>query len=275
MLEHTFIHIPGIGPKTEQHLWQHGILTWRHFLSNKETPFPPARDAFIRKNLEASIENRDNIRFFLHRLSSGDLWRVFEDFKDRAVYLDIETSGLYQGVDEITIIGLYNGHTVKSFVKGINLAEFESEISSYELIITFNGSQFDLPFIRHQFPNITLPPAHIDLRFLLKRLGLRGGLKAIEKSFGLLRASEIDGIDGYEAVLLWRAYQWGDESALDRLTLYNTADIVHLKPLMEKGYQEMKTRLLSVNGNYSGSKFRGSRFKPALERRNVRFKRFF
>ena len=25
-------------------------------------------------------------------------------------------------------------------------------------------------------------------------------------------------------------------------------------------------------GNYSGSKFRGSRFKPALVRRNVRFK---
>jgi len=247
LLEHTFIHISGIGPKTEQHLWRHGILTWRHFLSKKETPFPRARDAFIRKNLEVSIENRDNIQFFLNRLSSGDLWRLFEDFKGRAVYLDIETSGLYQGVDEITLIGLYNGHTVKSFVKGINLAEFESEITSYELIITFNGSQFDLPFIRRQFPSITLPPAHIDLRFFLKRLGLRGGLKAIEKSLGLSRAPDIDGIDGYEAVLLWKAYQWGDERALDLLIQYNTADIVHLKPLMERGYEQMKAQLLSFN----------------------------
>ena len=251
MLEHTFIHIPGIGPKTEQSIWRHGILTWRHFLSNNKTPFTPARDAFIRENLEASLKNRDNIPFFLNRLPSGDLWRLFEDFKDRAVYLDIETSGLYQGVDEITLIGLYNGRTVKSFVNGINLAEFESAISSYELIITFNGSQFDLPFIRRQFPNISLPPAHIDLRFFLRRLGLRGGLKAIEKSVGLSRASEIDGMDGYEAVLLWKAYQWGDKSALDRLIQYNTADIVHLKPLMERGYQQMKTLLLSVNEHKS------------------------
>jgi hypothetical protein len=29
------------------------------------------------------------------------------------------------------------------------------------------------------------------------------------------------------------------------LIQYNTADIVHLKPLMERGYQEMKTQLLS------------------------------
>ena len=247
MLEHTFIHIPGIGPKTERYLWRNGILTWKHFLSNKKSLLSHTRDAFVRQNLEASLENRDNIRFFQDRLSSADLWRVFNRFKEKAVYLDIETSGLYQGVDEITVIGLYDGKTVKTFVQGINLAEFESEITSYQLIITFNGAQFDLPFIRRQFPNISLPPAHIDLRFFLKKLGYRGGLKAIEKSFGLHRASAIDGIDGYEAVLLWKAYQWGDESALDRLILYNTADIVHLKPLMERGYQEMKAQLLSFN----------------------------
>jgi uncharacterized protein YprB with RNaseH-like and TPR domain len=247
LLEHTFIHIPGIGPKTERHLWRNGILTWKQYLRNKKTPFSPVRDAFVRQNLEASIENRDNIRFFRDRLSSADIWRVFNMFKDKAVYLDIETSGLYQGVDEITVIGLYDGKTAKTFVQGINLAEFESEINTYDLVITFNGAQFDLPFIRRQFPNISLPPAHIDLRFFLKKLGYRGGLKTIERSFGLHRDSNIDGMDGYEAVLLWKAYQWGDESALDRLIQYNTADIVHLKPLMEKGYQEMKTQLLSVD----------------------------
>jgi len=245
LLEHTFIHIPGIGLKTEQQLWRHGILTWKDFLSSEGNPLSPARDAFVRQNLEASLENRDNIRFFQDRLSSTDVWRVFDDFKDKAVYLDIETSGLYQGIDEITVIGLYNGKTAKAFVNGINLHEFESEITPYQLAITFNGSQFDLPFIKRQFPNVSLPPAHIDLRFFLKRLGYRGGLKAIERSFGLSRDSAIDGMDGYEAVLLWKAYQWGDESALDRLIQYNTADIVHLKPLMERGYQEMKTQLLS------------------------------
>ena len=54
-------------------------------------------------------------------------------------------------------------------------------------------------------------------------------------------------MDGYEAVLLWKAYQWGDKSALNRLIKYNTADIVNLKPLMEEGYEEMKTQLLSFD----------------------------
>ncbi len=244
MLEHTFIHIPGIGPKTEKALWRQGVLTWDHFLKIDHAPLERSRCDLIRKALMASVENIDNIRFFLERLSSADMWRLFGKFKDRAVYLDIETSGFYQGVDEITVIGLYDGKNTKTFVQGINLNRFESEIASYDLVITFNGSQFDLPFIRRQFPNIFLPPVHIDLRFFLKKLGYQGGLKAIEKSFGLSRSPEIDGMDGYHAVLLWSAYQCGDRSALDRLIQYNTADIVHLKPLMEMGYQEMKEQLL-------------------------------
>lgn len=247
MLEYTFIHIPGIGPKTERHIWQQGILTWEQCLHCKETPFSPARNAFVRRNLEESLENRDNILFFRDRLSSAELWRLFGSFKDRAVYLDIETSGGYQGVDEITIIGLYDGHGVQTFVNGVNLNEFEIAIASYELVITFNGSLFDLPLIRRHFPHIGLPPVHIDLRFLLRKLGYRGGLKAVEKCFGLARAPEIDGMNGYDAVMLWSAYEWGDESALKRLIQYNTADIIHLEPLMEWGYQEMKRRLLCLD----------------------------
>lgn len=246
MLERTFIHIPGIGPKTEQHLWRHHILTWNHYLADKRPLFSPARDAFVRQNLQASLDNRNNIHFFLERLFPGDLWRIFGAFKQRAVYLDIETSGLYGGVDEITVIGIYDGEEVRTFIQGINLHAFEAEIQSYDLMITFNGSQFDLPFIRRQFPNVWLPPAHIDLRFFLRKLGYRGGLKAIERTCGLVRDSDIDGMDGFDAVMLWRAYQAGDRIALERLIQYNTADIVHLKPLMERGYEQMKAQILSL-----------------------------
>ena len=110
--------------------------------------------------------------------------------------------------------------------------------------VTFNGTTFDLPIVRRWFPNISLPPAHIDLRFLLKKLGYVGGLKKIEKSLGLMRDPEIDGMKGYDAVLLWKAYQWGDQEALRRLIKYNTADIVNLRPLMELGYRELKSQLL-------------------------------
>jgi uncharacterized protein YprB with RNaseH-like and TPR domain len=264
LLEHTFIHVPGIGPKTEQRLWQRGILTWEDYLKAKEKFFSPSRDLYVSKHLQNSLENRDNILFFRDRLSSGDQWRLFDFFKDGAVYLDIETSGRFQGVDEITVIGLYDGNQVLTYISGINMHEFETAISAYELIITFNGLQFDVPMIRSHFPSISLPPAHIDLRFLLKKLGFQGGLKAIEKQFSLCRSDEIDGMTGLDAVNLWKAYQWGDQKALDRLVAYNTADIVNLKPLMETAYKKMKKKLLGGNLWPPGTpeKRKGSSSKP-------------
>ena len=244
MLQHTFIHIQGVGPKIEQGLWRRSIYRWKDFLNHGKPIFSSARDLMIRNELKASLEHLTNIRFFCDRLSSTNLWRIFSTFRDRAVYLDIETSGGYRGVDEITVIGLYDGHSVYTFVNGQNLEEFEIAIASYELVITFNGGSFDLPFIKRWFPNITLPPAHIDLRFFLNKLGYRGGLKSIEKQFGLRRDPDIDGMDGYDAVKLWNVYQWGDKGALEKLVRYNRADIVNLKPLMERGYEQMKKRLL-------------------------------
>jgi uncharacterized protein YprB with RNaseH-like and TPR domain len=244
LLEHTFVHIQRIGLRTERRLWDHGIHTWHQFLDHNSTIFSPARDAFIRKELESSIAHLGDIRYFSERLPSQEMWRVFETFRDKAVYLDIETSGLYQGVDEITVIGLYDGCTVQSFVNGINLEQFEIAIGSYDLVITFNGSRFDLPFIRQWFRHITLPPAHIDLCFFLRRLDYRGGLKSIEKQVGLAREERVKDLGGFEAVLLWQAYQQGDRDALDRLVQYNRADIINLEPLMKMGFEEMKSKLM-------------------------------
>ena len=244
MLENTFIHIQGIGRKTEKALWEKGIRTWETYLNTKGPVISSVRDPLVRSQLEVSMKNRDNIQFFTERLSVADQWRIYEAFRHKAVFLDIETNGGYQGMDEITMIGLYDGQNTQTFINGDNLEDFEIAIASYDLIITFNGSCFDLPIIRRWFPNIYLPPGHIDLRFLLKKLGYSGGLKIIEKEFELARESEIDGMDGYEAVRLWQAYQWGDKSALDLLIQYNTADIVNLKPLMETGYRLMKQKLI-------------------------------
>ena len=160
------------------------------------------------------------------------------------MYLDIETSGGYEGADDITVIGLYDGNMVQTFINGVNLHAFELAILSYEVVITFNGALFDLPIIRHHFHHVELPPVHIDLRFLLRRLGYRGGLKAIEKTFAVSRSPQIEGMSGYDAVHLWEAYRSGDDGALECLIEYNTADIVNLKPLMERGYQKMRERLL-------------------------------
>ncbi|MBW1785597.1 MAG: ribonuclease H-like domain-containing protein [Deltaproteobacteria bacterium] len=248
MLRRTFIHIPGIGPKTEQGLWKRGIHTWEDFLGSEKPLFSPGRDAYIRDDLEKSKQHNSDIGFFSNRLPSAEMWRLFDRFRHKAVYLDIETSGGYEGLDEITMIGIYDGKRVQSFINGINLEEFEIAIANFDLMITVNGACFDLPFIRRRFRTISLPKGHIDLRFLLRRLNYTGGLKKIEKALGLARDGDIDGMDGYEAVLLWMAYQRGDQDALDRLVRYNTADIVNLEPLMVRAYGEMREKLLSCFG---------------------------
>ena len=107
------------------------------------------------------------------------------------------------------------------FVNGINLDQFPAYVAQFPLLVTFNGSQFDVPFLRAHFPEARLDQAHIDLRFVLRSLGYRGGLKAIERNLGLTRDAAIQGVDGFEAVRLWHRYRRGDRAALMKLALYN------------------------------------------------------
>ena len=249
MLENTFIHIQGVGPRTEQAIWKQGLLTWEAFLHHRGTVLSRARDRLVQDELERSLANRHRIAYFSQRLKGAESWRLFDTFRTGAAYLDIETSGGYDGFDDITMIGLYDGRRVQTFVQGVNLEAFEIAVSAYDLLITFNGAGFDLPFIRKKFPGITLPPGHIDLRFVLRRIGLKGGLKAIEKEVGLDRDEGVHGLDGRDAVLLWAAYQeTGDRIALDRLIRYNAADVVNLEPLMEMAARRMKKDLLPPHG---------------------------
>jgi uncharacterized protein len=249
MLENTFIHLQGIGTKTEKHLWRMGIETWETFLSWKQPVFSGPRDAWIREELEMSLKHRKDIQFFKDRLASRDLWRLYEAFREKAVFLDIETSRGHQGMDEITMIGIYDGEEARTFIDGVNLLGFESAIAPFDLVITYNGASFDLPFIRRSFPGISLPIVHIDLRNLLGKLKYRGGLKGIERQVGLVRDHSIACMNGYDAVKLWQRHQGGDASALDLLVKYNRADTVNLKPLMEIAFAEMKEHLLGGIGN--------------------------
>ncbi len=107
------------------------------------------------------------------------------------------------------------------------------------MVVTFNGSQFDLPFLRAVFPDITLPPVHIDLRWLTRKLGYNGGLKKVEADHGLRRPSEVALMSGFDATILWSKYLRGDGSALDLLIRYNTQDVVNLKAIMERSYSAM------------------------------------
>ncbi len=89
---------------------------------------------------------------------------------------------------------------------------------------------------------------HLDLRFILSRLGFRGGLKRIEPQFGIKRAPEVAGLNGYDAVLLWGRYQRGDRTAGRLLLQYNQEDVLNLEVLMEQAFALGKSDLLKKGG---------------------------
>lgn len=238
MLTHSFCHFPGIGPKREKQFWRKGIRTWQDLLLKGEKDVLTRQDQHWQTLVEESIRQleRGNAEYFAGLLPRSEMWRLFGEFKDQTAYLDIETTGMGQGLDHITCIGLFDGSSVQSFVQGQNLEEFADRILEYKLLVTFNGACFDVPFIEREL-QIAMPAAHIDLRFLLKSLGYAGGLKSVERQFGLDRGC-LSNADGYLAVLLWKRFEaTAEKRVLETLLAYNAEDVINLEVLMAKAYQ--------------------------------------
>jgi uncharacterized protein YprB with RNaseH-like and TPR domain len=246
MLKKTFIHLPGVGRRTEAYFWRQGLGTWEDFLAADRVPgLSGERRRRLRENLSESLEQIENPGYFAARLQAGEHWRLFRHFRRRAAYLDIETTGSFWPGLLVTVVGLYDGVKLRQFVQGHNLGDFPRALADLDLLVTFNGTQFDLPVLRAYFPELALPPVHVDLRFMLARLGFRGGLKKIEPRFGIRRPGEVEGMDGYMAVILWERYRRGDRAALDLLLKYNQEDVVNLELLMEEGFRMYRQRLLA------------------------------
>lgn len=246
MLEHTFIHLPGVGPTTERRLWDAGIVTWADALDSGSCPvgFSDARWGLSCRTLEESLRSlrRGDHRHFADVLRSAEHWRAWPDFRRKAACLDIETTGCGHW-DEVTVVGIYDGTRTRSFIAGQNLDELPEALGQYAMLITFNGSSFDLPFLRRRFPGLRSDQLHIDLMHVLRRLDLRGGLKAIERRVGIARAHDLAGLDGWDAVRLWREWRAGNEQSLDTLVRYNAADIENLEALAEMAYQRLRQGL--------------------------------
>jgi len=239
MLENTFIHLPNFGLNREKRLWSSGILTWDDFLDNfsssnfhKDLCSRIASSKYALKNGDAE--------YFGQSLPKNETWRSFNHF-NRTAYLDIETTGLSGNTDHVTVIGLYDGTKTKSYIYGQNLDDFKKDILDFDMVVTFNGSVFDIPFIYKNMGDVGIPKLHIDLRFLMYSLGISGGLKKIEERFGFEREDDLKGLNGYDAVKLWRKYRKENNlAALDKLVRYNAADIENLKKLLEWAYKEKR-----------------------------------
>lgn len=242
MLTQTFCHIPGVGRETERSLWGQGCLDWDCYLAAPDRfSVGSASKELAREHVERSVEAlaEGKHEFFASSLGMGEAWRAWPEFRGSCVYLDIETDGGRHG-SSITTIGLYDGKSFTGLVKGVDLGNFPDLISQYSMIVTFFGAGFDLPLLQKCFRNVRFDQIHLDLCPTLRRIGLKGGLKRIERRLGIGRSEDTDGLDGMDAIRLWQRHLRGDDSALPILLAYNREDVVNLEALAEYAYRELK-----------------------------------
>ncbi len=157
----------------------------------------------------------------------------------RCAYLDIETTGLSRDLSDLTVVGVATTNGAPPQARQLFGAQITADavvelLEGVERIYTYNGSRFDLPFIkarlgldlRRQFP-------HTDLMYACWRQNLKGGLKVVETRLGIQR--QLPGVDGFMAVRLWWNYvNYHNLEALQTLLEYNREDCLNLHILREK-----------------------------------------
>jgi hypothetical protein len=250
MLTRTFLHIPGVGAKRERAIWRAGIGHWREFLERGPARLTPQVVRLGRPVVEASLaalERPGGLAELAGMLPSAEHWRFYPRFS-RVVHLDIETGGDADDWGGVTVVGLWDGDRLRQFVAGRDLHELDHAMAGYQVVVTFAGATFDLPVLRRVFPRLAVPPVHIDLRWVLKRLGYTGGLKRIERRLGLARPEAVADMGGWDAVRLWRAHLAGDAGALPLLLAYNAEDVYNLQPLLDRAVGELAARELGRVG---------------------------
>lgn len=262
-IENSFIPVTGVGETTERRLWEHGITHWEAFDGSVVGETLADRiDRFVETGWERL--ERGDIEFFADSFPDASLWRLYENVAEEACFLDIETTGLDPSRNDVTTVSLHRAGETTTFVSGVDLSpdSLESALADAPLLVTFNGKRFDVPFLETCY-DVDVSTPHVDLLFLCRRIGLNGGLKAIERELGIDR--EKPDLSGRDAVRLWHQYERGDEAALDTLVEYNRDDTANLEPLMnlvttklhETVFEPRRTgespARLAENGGYSPS----------------------
>jgi len=228
-VENTFIPVRGVGETTERKLWRRGVTHWDEFDPDAVGPTRAERiESFIDEARDRL--DRSDAGFFADALPGGEHWRLYENFRNDAAFFDIETTGLSRYSD-VTTVSVRRGGDTTTLVQGRDLTQNRlADLLDAPLLVTFNGRTFDAPFLEREY-DLDLDAPHVDLRYACDRIGLSGGLGAVERELGVER--DRPDISGEDAVRLWREYQRGDESALDTLVSYNREDTDNLVRVME------------------------------------------
>ncbi|WP_407525990.1 ribonuclease H-like domain-containing protein [Lacibacter sp. MH-610] len=263
MLKNTFQHIEGFGSLKEVSLWQSGVFTWDDYINKhsfKNTLFPDEPFVSILDTSIIALNNKD-ANFFAKSLNSQEYYRIALTFPEDVMFLDIETTGLSKYYDHITQIGWSFQNQFNVYYKGLSKNEFIRAIKRAKCIVTYNGSIFDIPFIKNEFPEIEFPLCQIDLRFFSKRFGYTGGLKKIESEIGYTRDLEDNEISGEIAPVLWHKYKEGNTKALKQLIKYNKEDVESMKLLFDICIENALKNVPIIGNKITPYKFSGTKSK--------------
>lgn len=168
-------------------------------------------------------------------------------------FLDIETTGLSREYNQIYLIGLVyfdklignwllkqffaeNLQEEKEVLEGLN-----REIASFDLIVTYNGHSFDLPFINRRMEKLGIKNEIKDIQgFDIYRELRRNAsylsldnlrLKTVEESLGIYRLDEYSGKDCIK--FYYKYVNSGDEISRERILRHNYDDLFYLVDVLE------------------------------------------
>ena len=184
-------------------------------------------------------------------------------------FLDIETTGLSRKYNQIYLIGLVyfniennSWNLIQLFADHIDeekdlLEQFNNFISNFNLIVTYNGDSFDLPFIKHRFKthginskilNINSFDIYRKIRNNSPYLHLENlKLKTIEESLGIYREDEYSGKDCIN--LYYQYMKTKDKILKQKILKHNYDDLYYLLDIIKifDFINDIKSKIINFN----------------------------
>jgi uncharacterized protein YprB with RNaseH-like and TPR domain len=202
----------------------------------------------------------------------------------KMVYFDIETLGLNPQLYPVILIGMSyekDGKYIieQFFAESVDeeqdiLQEFKDRLDGFDTIVSYNGKNFDVPYINKRMEKYNMDYSikleHFDVichvRPNKKVLGLEScSLKSVERYLNLNRE---DTIDGEESIRLYKKYvKTGDGAIKDKIMLHNFEDVYNLPGIL-KVFEKIS---FAVTNNIDSITSKQKAFlNSLLERKNLK-----